>query len=46
MLGAGQGIGLGAHRMYSHRAVKGNWYMRFILVTLQTIAGQVCIEKV
>ncbi|XP_076284690.1 acyl-CoA Delta-9 desaturase-like [Lasioglossum baleicum] len=34
------GITAGAHRLWSHRAYKAKWPMRFILMILQTIAFQ------
>ena len=38
---SGEGVTLGAHRMYSHKAFKGSWLIRFVVIVLHTIAGQV-----
>ncbi|XP_063926211.1 acyl-CoA Delta-9 desaturase-like [Zophobas morio] len=40
---SGEGVTLGAHRMYSHKAFKGSWLIRFVVIVLHTIAGQNCL---
>lgn len=35
------GITAGAHRLWSHRAYKAKWPLRFVLMLLQTTAFQV-----
>ncbi|KAK9743780.1 hypothetical protein QE152_g8321 [Popillia japonica] len=37
---SGFGITAGVHRLWSHRAYKANWALRFFLVILFTITGQ------
>lgn len=38
---SGEGITVGAHRLYSHKTFKAKFITRFILMILQTVAGQV-----
>lgn len=38
---AGEGVTIGAHRLYSHKSFKAHWLLRLGLVVLQTVAGQV-----
>lgn len=38
---ASEGVTIGAHRMYSHKALKGHFITRLGLIVLQTMAGQV-----
>jgi len=38
---SGFGITAGAHRLWSHRAYKAKWPLRFLLIVLFTVAGQV-----
>jgi len=40
---AGEGVTIGAHRLWSHRAFKATLPFRLILLVLQTIAGQNCM---
>lgn len=41
MLISGEGVTIGAHRMYAHKAFKGTLLLRIALVILHTVAGQV-----
>ncbi|KAF5295122.1 hypothetical protein FQA39_LY13273 [Lamprigera yunnana] len=41
--GSGMGVTIGAHRMYSHKAFKAAWPLKFVLIILHTIAGQNCM---
>lgn len=41
MFVSGEGITLGAHRMYSHKAFRGSFIVRLVVIVLHTIAGQV-----
>lgn len=38
---SGEGVTVGAHRLYSHKAFKAKYITRLVLVILQTMAGQV-----
>lgn len=40
---SGEGITVGAHRLYSHKAFKAKFVTRLALMILQTMAGQVKI---
>lgn len=40
----GEGITIGAHRLYSHKSFKATFILRVALIILQTIAGQVSIK--
>lgn len=40
---SGEGVTLGAHRLYSHKAFKATKFTKAILLILQTIAGQNCM---
>ncbi|XP_044728784.1 (11Z)-hexadec-11-enoyl-CoA conjugase-like [Chrysoperla carnea] len=40
---SGEGVTIGAHRMYSHKAFRGHFLTRLALVILHTIAGQNCM---
>lgn len=41
---SGEGITVGAHRLYSHKTFKAKFITRLILMILQTVAGQVRIK--
>ncbi|KAJ3627590.1 hypothetical protein MTP99_014956 [Tenebrio molitor] len=43
MFVSGEGITLGAHRMYSHKAFRGSFIVRLVVIVLHTIAGQNCL---
>nr|CAD7193904.1 unnamed protein product [Timema douglasi] len=43
VVAGGEGVTIGAHRYYSHRAFKATWFLRLVIVVLQTIAGQNCL---
>uniref|UniRef100_A0A1B6FRL5 Fatty acid desaturase domain-containing protein n=1 Tax=Cuerna arida TaxID=1464854 RepID=A0A1B6FRL5_9HEMI len=43
LVAAGQGVTMGAHRLYSHKAFKAKPMLRLALVLLQTMAGQNCL---
>ena len=43
MFAHGGSVTLGAHRLYTHRAMKATLPLRVILVLLQTFSGQVSI---
>ncbi|XP_050534263.1 acyl-CoA Delta-9 desaturase-like [Daktulosphaira vitifoliae] len=36
-------VTMGAHRLYTHKTFKANWWIRFCLVFGQTVAGQNCL---
>ncbi|CAH1119190.1 unnamed protein product [Phaedon cochleariae] len=40
---SGEGITIGAHRLYSHKSFKATFTLRLILNILQTVAGQNCM---
>lgn len=40
----GEGVTIGAHRLYSHKSFKATFPLRLGLIILQTIAGQVSIH--
>lgn len=41
MASTGQGVTMGAHRMWSHKTFKARFIVRLVLIILQTISGQV-----
>lgn len=41
ILASGEGVTIGAHRLYAHKAFKARFPLRLALILLQTIAGQV-----
>ncbi|GJQ69109.1 hypothetical protein Trydic_g6273 [Trypoxylus dichotomus] len=43
VLASGEGVTIGAHRMYAHKAFKARFILRLGLVLLQTVAGQNCM---
>ncbi|XP_046387399.1 acyl-CoA Delta-9 desaturase-like [Ischnura elegans] len=43
LVASAQGVLMGAHRLYSHKAYKASWQLRLILNILQTVAGQNCM---
>lgn len=43
---SGEGITVGAHRLYSHKAFKAKFVTRLVLMILQTMAGQVKLIKI
>ncbi|RZC32857.1 acyl-CoA desaturase 1 [Asbolus verrucosus] len=43
MFVSGEGITLGAHRLYSHKAFKAAFSVRLAVIILHTIAGQNCL---
>ncbi|EEZ98125.1 acyl-CoA desaturase 1 isoform X2 [Tribolium castaneum] len=43
MFVSGEGITLGAHRLYSHKAFKASFVVRLAVIILHTIAGQNCL---
>lgn len=40
---AGEGVTIGAHRLYSHKTFKAHYIVRLALIILQTMAGQVIL---
>ncbi|XP_065332929.1 acyl-CoA Delta(11) desaturase-like [Cloeon dipterum] len=38
-----EGVLMGAHRLYSHKAFKANWKLRALLLFWHTVAGQNCM---
>lgn len=40
---AGEGVTMGAHRMWSHKTFKARFIVRLVLILLQTVAGQNCL---
>ncbi|CAO1433737.1 unnamed protein product [Diamesa tonsa] len=40
---AGQGVTMGAHRMWSHKAFKAKKWLKIILLYMHTLAGQNCL---
>lgn len=40
---AGQGVTMGAHRHWSHRAFKAKRWLKLILLYMHTLAGQNCL---
>ncbi|KAJ8965393.1 hypothetical protein NQ314_004144 [Rhamnusium bicolor] len=40
---SGEGVTIGAHRLYSHKSFKAKFPLRLVLIILQTIAGQNCL---
>ncbi|CAG9806417.1 unnamed protein product [Chironomus riparius] len=40
---AGQGVTMGAHRLWSHRAFKANRWLKIFLLYMHTLAGQNCL---
>lgn len=40
---AGQGVTMGAHRLWSHRAFKAKRWLKIILLYMHTLAGQNCL---
>ncbi|XP_019872948.2 acyl-CoA Delta-9 desaturase [Aethina tumida] len=40
---SGEGVTIGAHRLYSHKAFKATRLLKFILIIAQTIAGENCM---
>ncbi|XP_018576960.1 stearoyl-CoA desaturase 5-like [Anoplophora glabripennis] len=40
---SGEGVTVGAHRLYSHKSFKAKFSLRLALILLQTIAGQNCL---
>ncbi|XP_017773359.1 PREDICTED: acyl-CoA desaturase-like isoform X2 [Nicrophorus vespilloides] len=42
-LASGEGVTIGAHRLFSHKSFKATLALRMLLVILQTIAGQNCL---
>lgn len=43
MYASGQGVTMGAHRLWSHRAFKAKLWLRIILLWMHTLAGQNCL---
>ncbi|KAI4457616.1 acyl-coa desaturase [Holotrichia oblita] len=43
VLASGEGVTIGAHRLYAHKAFKARFLLRFALILLQTVAGQNCM---
>ncbi|XP_058130741.1 acyl-CoA Delta-9 desaturase-like [Anopheles ziemanni] len=43
MYASGQGVTMGAHRLWSHRAFKATLWLRIILLWMHTLAGQNCL---
>ncbi|CAH1167015.1 unnamed protein product [Phyllotreta striolata] len=39
----GEGITMGAHRLYSHKSFKATPFLRFLLIIFQTMAGENCM---
>nr|CAI5859712.1 unnamed protein product [Callosobruchus analis] len=40
---SGEGVTIGAHRLYSHKTFKARFILRLALIILQTVAGQNCL---
>ncbi|XP_001658411.2 delta(9)-fatty-acid desaturase fat-7 [Aedes aegypti] len=40
---SGQGVTMGAHRLWAHRAFKASLWLRVLLLWLHTLAGQNCL---
>lgn len=40
----GEGITVGAHRLWTHRSYKARMPLQILLIVLQTLAGQVSFE--
>jgi fatty-acid desaturase len=40
---AGQGVTMGAHRLWSHRAFKAKRFLKIFLLYMHTLAGQNCL---
>ena len=40
---AGQGVTMGAHRLWSHRAFKAKLWLKIFLLYMHTLAGQNCL---
>lgn len=40
---AGQGVTMGAHRLWSHRAFKAHRLLKIFLLYMHTLAGQNCL---
>ncbi|XP_055697530.1 acyl-CoA Delta-9 desaturase-like [Phlebotomus papatasi] len=40
---SGQGVTMGAHRLWAHRAFKANIWLRIFLLFMHTLAGQNCL---